>query len=85
MPSVECLKTFGVVHYSFLVGHKQGPKKPRPPESPANGPTHYPSYQHGMPCLVPWRDAKVGEEYSFDYGYLDKDNKDVQCDEDPQE
>jgi hypothetical protein len=86
MPSMQCF-VLNIFHHSFIVGHKRDPEpKPAwPAESPPDGPTHYPDYQFGLPCLSPWREAVEGEEYCFDYGYLNPDVEDVSCTEDNSE
>ena len=59
-----------VMPWGYLVGHLR-PSNPDLPVQYKRGPTHRSSYdvEKKLPCLLPLRTAKVGEEFSFDCEY----------------
>ena len=59
-----------VMPWGYLVGHLR-PSNPKLPAAYKRGPTHCAAYdtEKKLPCLLPLRTTKVGDEFSFDYEY----------------
>ena len=68
MPTPVAFKTWAIQH-TFIIGHLR---------EKYGKPTHAPDFIRGKACLRPIRRVEVGEEYSFEYGYIKPGVKDVE-------